>query len=98
MTAPDEIFVTSWHIPASIIAKWPPPNLVNPELRHGLIPLCAVLLVISTSFVAARIYARVTARAGQFGLDDVLIIAAWVRFYSQAQTSAFMLIYCRSLV
>jgi hypothetical protein len=77
MTVP-EIYVTSWHIPASVIAKWPKGNFVNPERRHGVIPLCAVLLVISTGFVAARIYARITKRAGLFGVDDWLIISAWV--------------------
>jgi hypothetical protein len=74
----DDITLTAYKIPISVIASWPPPNYEHPTRRYWAAPFSIVLCVISTLVVAARVYARITRTAGAFGLDDVLIIFAWV--------------------
>lgn len=73
------IVLTAYKIPLSVIAQWPTPNYINPTKRIWAAPFSIVLMVISTLVIAARIYARITRAAGAFGLDDTLIILAWVR-------------------
>lgn len=73
------IVLTAYKIPLSVIAEWPAPNYVNPTKRFWAAPFSIVLAVLSTLVIAARIYARITRTAGAFGLDDTLIIFAWVR-------------------
>lgn len=65
--------------PLSVIASWPPPNYVNPETRGpAVIIVLAIFLAIVTLLIAIRIYTRIFVSRG-FGLDDVLIILAYVR-------------------
>jgi len=70
--------ITAYKIPLSVVALWPPENDVNPERRTWLAPYTVVLAVITTFLLAARFWARYTRQAGSFGLDDVLIGAAWI--------------------
>ena len=58
---------------------WPKPNFVNPERRRWAIPFIYILTALTTVIVALRIFVRITARVGKYGLDDSLIIGAWVR-------------------
>jgi len=74
----EDITLTAYKIPLSVIEEWPTPNYVDPQRRIWVAPFSIVLLGLTTLVIAARIYARVTRAAGAFGLDDSLIIFAWV--------------------
>jgi len=65
--------------PASVLAAWPRPNYANPTTR-GLTNLIVIstLLGFVTVVLAVRIYTRIRISKG-FGLDDVLIVLAYVR-------------------
>lgn len=69
--------VTSYRIPLSAIASWPPRDLVNPITRNWLVPFAYCLQILTTAAVIGRLWARATKRAGAFGADDSLIIVAW---------------------
>ncbi|TID27703.1 hypothetical protein E2P81_ATG00460 [Venturia nashicola] len=69
--------LTSYKIPLSAIALWPPANHEHPERRFGLAPFAFFMQFLTTVVLAGRIWARITRRAGSFGGDDVLIILAW---------------------
>jgi len=70
--------VTAYKIPLSVVAQWPTTNDVNPVRRTWLAPYTIVLAVITTFLLAARFWARYTRQAGNFGLDDLLVGAAWI--------------------
>lgn len=70
--------MSAYGISPSEIAKWPSPNYVNPQRRIWVAPFGITLLAITTLVVAVRLYARITRMAGGFGIDDGLIIFAWV--------------------
>jgi hypothetical protein len=70
--------VTAYKIPLSAIALWPTPNLTNPERRFGLAPYAFCLEILTTITLSARVYARLTGKAGKFGADDILIVGAWL--------------------
>lgn len=64
--------------PVSIIASWPPANLTNPETRGpGAIITVSLLLGLVTMLLSIRVYTRLWISKG-FGLDDVLILLAYV--------------------
>jgi hypothetical protein len=64
--------------PASVLSTWPPPNYVNPIKRGPVIYIIpAICLGLSTTVVFTRLYARLFIRRW-FGLDDLLIILAWL--------------------
>ena len=65
--------------PLSVLAKWPTPNYKNPVTQgpENTI-IISILLGIVTILIAIRLYARLRISKG-FGLDDVLIILAYVR-------------------
>jgi hypothetical protein len=64
--------------PLSALQNWPAPNYVNPERRGPAAAIVvAVLLGLVTLILVVRIYTRVRISRG-FGLDDVLIIFAYV--------------------
>jgi len=79
------ITLTAYKIPLSVIEEWPTPNYVDPQRRIWVAPMSIVLLGLTTMVIAARIYARVTRAAGAFGLDDVLILFAWVSSKSRCR-------------
>lgn len=65
--------------PASVLNSWPPPNHVNPETRGPVaIITVSILLFFVTAILGVRVYTRVRISKG-FGLDDVLILVAYVR-------------------
>ena len=72
------VLMTAYAISPSEIAQWPPPNYVDPQRRIWVAPFGIILLCITTVVIAVRLYARITRMAGGFGLDDSLIILAWV--------------------
>lgn len=72
------VLMTAYAISPSEIAQWPPPNYVDPQRRIWVAPFGITLLCITTVVIAVRLYARITRMAGGFGLDDGLIILAWV--------------------
>jgi len=76
------VYMAAYKIAPSVIAKWPPPNYIDPQRRIWVVPLGIVLLCITTLVMAVRLYARITRMAGGFGLDDTLMIFAWVMWYS----------------
>ncbi len=64
--------------PLSILSSWPAPNYSDPETRGpATIVVLVVLLGIATIVLGIRIYARCRISNG-FGLDDILIISAYV--------------------
>lgn len=60
------------------LATWPKPNYVNPEERTWLPGYAIFWQVLSTIFLAGRLYVRVRNRSGSFGLDDIFIFCSWV--------------------
>lgn len=65
--------------PLSTLQNWPTPNYANPERRGPAATIVvSVLLGLVTLILIIRIYTRVRISRG-FGLDDVLIIFAYVR-------------------
>lgn len=75
-------------IPSSaIVSQWPAPNLTNPETQGpAAIIITSLLLGLVTILLAIRIYTRVWISKG-FGLDDILILFAYVS--EQKQTSTY---------
>lgn len=68
--------------PLSALQNWPTPNYANPERRGPAATIVvSVLLALVTLILIVRIYTRVRISRG-FGLDDVLIIFAYVWFRS----------------
>lgn len=66
--------------PLSALQNWPTPNYANPERRGPAATIIvSVLLGLVTLILVVRIYTRVRISRG-FGLDDVLIIFAYVCF------------------
>lgn len=64
--------------PLSALQNWPTPNYANPERRGPAATIVvSVLLALVTVILVVRIYTRVRISRG-FGLDDVLIIFAYV--------------------
>lgn len=64
--------------PLSALQNWPTPNYVNPERRGPTATIVvSVLLALVTLILIVRVYTRVRISRG-FGLDDVLIIFAYV--------------------
>ena len=71
-------------IPAEIVAKWPPPNYVDPPTR-SIIALCvpkSILIGIAMISVGLRLWTRIYKRRW-LGLDDVLLILAAVSWLPQ---------------
>jgi hypothetical protein len=65
-------------IPLDYIFLWPKPNYINPERRTWFVPYAITLEVVTTVIVGARLFARFKRDAGRPGLDDVLMVIAWV--------------------
>jgi hypothetical protein len=65
--------------PLSVILSWPQPNYTNPVTRGPAVYVfSSIFLALATIVVLLRLYARVIIRRW-FGLDDALIVVAWVR-------------------
>ncbi|POS70804.1 integral membrane protein [Diaporthe helianthi] len=65
-------------LPLSALQKWPTPNYANPERRGPAAAIVvSVLLGLVTLTLIIRIYTRVWISRG-FGLDDVLIMLAYI--------------------
>jgi hypothetical protein len=68
---------------AEIVASWPPANYVDPPSRgDGLVIASAVFGSLTTIAMAMRIYTRF-AITRTFGIDDILIVIAYVSRQSQ---------------
>lgn len=67
------------HITLSALSTWPTPNYVNP-VTHGPADIVIILLLLAlvTIFLCIRFYTRLFITRG-FGVDDVLVILAFVR-------------------
>jgi hypothetical protein len=64
--------------PLSVLLSWPKPNYINPVTRGPEVYVfSSIFLAIATTVVLLRFYARVIIRRW-FGLDDALIVVAWV--------------------
>ncbi|KAL1875225.1 hypothetical protein Daus18300_003296 [Diaporthe australafricana] len=64
--------------PLAALQNWPTPNYANPERRGPAATIVvSVLLALVTLILVVRIYTRVRISRG-FGLDDVLIIFAYI--------------------
>ncbi|KFY28782.1 hypothetical protein V493_02762 [Pseudogymnoascus sp. VKM F-4281 (FW-2241)] len=65
--------------PPEVTSQWPKPNYVDPVRRgHALTIVQLILVLLGTIFVAMRLYARLVITRARIGLDDVLIVLAWV--------------------
>jgi hypothetical protein len=61
-----------------VVATWPKPNYVNPERRGPeLYIVNTIFFTMATIAVLIRLYTRLFVRKW-FGLDDWLILFAWV--------------------
>ncbi|KAG8161875.1 hypothetical protein KVR01_008862 [Diaporthe batatas] len=75
--------------PLSTLQNWPTPNYVNPERRGPAATIIlSVLLGLVTLILIIRIYTRVRISRG-FGLDDVLIMFAYIPTAAFAVLSFF---------
>lgn len=64
--------------PASVLSTFPAPNYVDPETAGpGAFITVSVLLFLVIVLLAIRIYTRLWISRG-FGLDDILIMLAFV--------------------
>jgi hypothetical protein len=46
--------------------------------RHWMLPYSLVILISTTVFVALRLMTRINRTGGKLGIDDVLIVIAWI--------------------
>lgn len=65
-------------VPESVIASWPAPNYIDPHRREGVVPLASVLQAVMTLMVGTRLWLRATNKAGSLGLDDALLVPAFL--------------------
>lgn len=71
-----------------LLATWPKPNYVDPVTRGSLIYIVnGIFFGLASLAIVIRLYARIFVRRW-VGLDDYLIIIAWVRF---SHSSKFLL-------
>lgn len=67
------------HPPLAVIASWPKPNFVDPEVRgNGLLVGSVILVTSAFLVVCGRLWSRLVI-LHQGGIDDVLIVVAMVR-------------------
>ena len=64
-------------IPASVLATWPAPNY-KATGRTWIVPYAIVLEVITTVMVGTRLWLRAMNHAGPLGLDDLLLVLAYL--------------------
>jgi hypothetical protein len=65
--------------PLSVLASWPTPNYVNPQTRGPAGKIVgSILITLVTVILVLRLYTRRFISKG-LGIDDVLIILAYVR-------------------
>src|ERR1700753_1703687 len=63
-----------------VVAQWPKPNYVNPETRGPVLYIVnGTFFFLASVVVVTRLYSRIFIRRW-FGLDDALILVAWVGF------------------
>jgi hypothetical protein len=74
-------------IPPSVLETWPKPNLVDPERRDWMPVFSMCWLAGSTLLVWGRFYLRIRRISGPFGLDDFLMLIAWVCRLSRRKTA-----------
>ncbi|KAK4889736.1 hypothetical protein LTR27_011537 [Elasticomyces elasticus] len=61
------------------MAQQPPtPNYIDPPERTWLPAFTSTLFALATILLALRIWLRFTRKAGGFGLDDILMLCAWL--------------------
>ncbi|RMY17210.1 hypothetical protein D0866_13532 [Hortaea werneckii] len=60
------------------IAAWPTPNYDNPDEETWATPYAVIWYAASTLLLGLRLWLRFTAKAGNVGLDDILMIFAWI--------------------
>ncbi|KAF2665031.1 hypothetical protein BT63DRAFT_378584 [Microthyrium microscopicum] len=64
-------------IPLKVLESWPAPNYKDPPERGDeLVIISAILSGIACAFLILRLYTRAIKRT--FGLDDALIVIAWI--------------------
>jgi hypothetical protein len=68
-------------IPQEVYDAWPKPNYVNPETRgHAFYFVSSISLAAAAISVCLRLWTRIYVRR-YFGLDDLLIVLALVRYH-----------------
>jgi hypothetical protein len=66
--------------PPDVLASWPKPNYIDPERRgNESVIVQSILVVLVTTILIIRLYARIVITRAGIGLDDTMIIIAWVR-------------------
>jgi hypothetical protein len=66
-------------IPTSVISAWPVPNYEHPNPRRTwIIPFAGVMQGICTVMVGTRLWLRARQQAGALGLDDALLVPAFL--------------------
>lgn len=68
--------------PPDVLVSWPKPNYIDPERRgNESVIVQSILVVLVTAILIIRLYARIAITRAGIGLDDALIIIAWVRSF-----------------
>lgn len=63
--------------PPSVVASWPTPNYTDPVTRGNVLLIVNIVFQgLATIAVAGRLYSRYIKK--WFGIDDVLIVLAYV--------------------
>jgi hypothetical protein len=67
------------NVPLDVIATWPTPNYVNPEVRgNSVFIINGVFIATTIGMVFARFYTRIFI-SRWVGIDDLFILLALVR-------------------
>ena len=66
-------------IPTSVIATWPAPNYEHPNPRRTwIVPFAGVMQGLMMVVVGTRVWLRLRKQAGQLGLDDLVLLPAFL--------------------
>jgi hypothetical protein len=66
-------------IPTSVISTWPAPNYEHPaDRRTWIVPFAGIFQGIMMIVVGMRLWLRLRNQAGQLGLDDLLLVPAFL--------------------
>ncbi|KAH9819374.1 hypothetical protein Tdes44962_MAKER05212 [Teratosphaeria destructans] len=60
------------------VAAWPKPNYIDPFDRTWLSAYAGFLYALSTAFLSLRFWLRITQHSGPWGLDDWILLLAWL--------------------
>jgi len=64
--------------PGSVVASWPTPNYVDPPTLSWMTAYSVPVTAFASVLVSIRFYLRTRDQGGGLGLDDALLLPAWL--------------------